>query len=86
MLEVQHHRAWYGIVTLDDSWFYPSPDPDINWLPRDKTVTEREPYTVQSKKLMLTVAWNPRGFHLIDVLAKGGKFNAVYFVAETPSA
>jgi hypothetical protein len=26
---------------------------------------------------MLTVVWNPRWFHLIEVLAKGGKLNAV---------
>jgi hypothetical protein len=26
--------------------------------------------------MMLTVVWNPHGFHLIDVLPKGGKFDA----------
>jgi hypothetical protein len=32
---------------------------------------------------MLTVIWNPLGFHLIDVLAKGCKFNAAYYATET---
>jgi hypothetical protein len=31
---------------------------------------------------MLTIVWNPRGFHLIKVIEKGRKFNAVYYIAE----
>jgi hypothetical protein len=31
---------------------------------------------------MLTIVWNPRGFHLTKVLEKGGKFNAGYHIAE----
>jgi hypothetical protein len=31
---------------------------------------------------MLTIAWNPREFHLIKVLEKGHKFNAGYYIAE----
>jgi hypothetical protein len=31
---------------------------------------------------MLTIVWNPRGFHLIKILEKGRKFNADYYVAE----
>jgi histone-lysine N-methyltransferase SETMAR len=31
---------------------------------------------------MLTIVWNPRGFHLIKVLEKGRKFNAGYYIAE----
>jgi hypothetical protein len=34
------------------------------------------------KKFMLTIVWNPRGFHLIKVLEKGRKFNAGYYTAE----
>jgi hypothetical protein len=30
---------------------------------------------------MLTIVWNPRGFHLIKVLEKGRKFNAGYYIA-----
>jgi hypothetical protein len=32
---------------------------------------------------MLTIVWNPRGFHLIKILEKGCKFNAGHHVAET---
>jgi hypothetical protein len=31
---------------------------------------------------MLTIVWNPRGFHLIKVLEKGRKLNAGYDIAE----
>jgi histone-lysine N-methyltransferase SETMAR len=31
---------------------------------------------------MLTIGWNPRGFHLINVLEKGRKFNTNYYIAE----
>jgi hypothetical protein len=31
---------------------------------------------------MLTIVWNPRGFHLIKALEKGRKFNAGYYIAE----
>jgi histone-lysine N-methyltransferase SETMAR len=31
---------------------------------------------------MLTVVWNPRGFHLIKVLEKGRKFNTGYYISE----
>jgi hypothetical protein len=27
---------------------------------------------------MLTIIWNPQGFHLMNVLPKGQKFNADY--------
>jgi hypothetical protein len=26
--------------------------------------------------MMVTIAWNPLGFHLLDALPKGNKFNA----------
>jgi hypothetical protein len=31
---------------------------------------------------MLTIVWNPLGFHLIKVLEKGRKFNTGYYIAE----
>jgi histone-lysine N-methyltransferase SETMAR len=82
MPEVQRDRAWYDIVTLDESWFYLSTDYEFVWLPRDKKVPERERHTIQSKKFMFTIVWNPRGFHSIKVLEKGGKFHAGHYIAE----
>jgi hypothetical protein len=34
------------------------------------------------EKFMLTIVWNPRGFHLIKVLEKGCKSNTGYYIAE----
>jgi hypothetical protein len=34
------------------------------------------------EKFLLTIVWNPRGFHLIKVLEKGRKFNAGYYIVE----
>jgi hypothetical protein len=33
---------------------------------------------VSSEELMETIAWNPDGFHLIEVLTKGEGFNTDY--------
>jgi hypothetical protein len=82
MVEAQCDRAWHDIVTLDESWFYPSTDHELIWLPRGETVPEPERYPVLSQELILTVVWNLRRFHLIDVLAKGRKFNTAYSAIE----
>jgi hypothetical protein len=82
MLEVQRDRAWHDIVTLDESWFYLRTDYGFIWLPRDEKVPERERHMVQSKQSMLTIIWNPCGFHLIKVLEKGRKFNSGDYIAE----
>jgi hypothetical protein len=42
----------------------------------------KENYTQFNRKFMLTIPWNPGGFHLIKVLEKGRKFNTGYYIAE----
>jgi hypothetical protein len=82
ILEVQRDPAWHDIVTLDESWPYLSTDYEFVWLPRDEKVPEREQHTIQLKKFVLTIVWNPRRFDLIKVLEKSRKFNAGYYIAE----
>jgi hypothetical protein len=36
MLEEQEQRIWHDIVTLDESWFYSSTNPESVWLRRDE--------------------------------------------------
>jgi hypothetical protein len=69
-------------VTLDESWFYfnLNTDHELIWLQPDGEIPERERRTIQSKKVMLTIVWNPSGCHLINVLPKGFKFNASFYV------
>jgi hypothetical protein len=38
--------------------------------------TLNEGHTVQSPKFILTIVWNPIGFHVLKALPKERKFNA----------
>jgi hypothetical protein len=69
-------------VTLDESWFYLHTDHELIWAQPDAEVPERELRTVKSQKAMLTLVWNPGGFHLVNILLKGFKFNASYYVTQ----
>jgi histone-lysine N-methyltransferase SETMAR len=40
---------------------------------------ERARHTIQDRKIMVTIAWNPLGFNLIVALPKGCTFNAEYY-------
>jgi hypothetical protein len=42
-------------------------------------VPDRERQTVQSPTLMLTIVWNPSGFHIVKALPKGRKFSTQYY-------
>jgi histone-lysine N-methyltransferase SETMAR len=49
------------------------------WTAPGEIVVDREPYTVQSPKFILTVMWNPIEFHVLKALPKGRKFNTQYY-------
>jgi ABC-type uncharacterized transport system YnjBCD substrate-binding protein len=68
MLEIQRLRCWHDILTLDESWSYLSTDHEMIWLQSDEKGPTQEWHTIQRKKLMLTMVWNPIGFHLINIL------------------
>jgi hypothetical protein len=82
MLEVQRDRAWHGVVTLDESRLYLSPDYEFVWLPRGEKFPKENNTQFNQKKSMFTIIWNPPWFHLIKVLEKGRKFNAGYYSVE----
>jgi hypothetical protein len=44
-----------------------------------ETPPERARYTIQHRKIMVTIAWNPLGFPLIVALPKGRTFNTEYY-------
>jgi hypothetical protein len=48
------------------------------WTGPGEMVVDRERHTVQSPTFMLTVVWNPIGFHVLKALPKGRRFNAQY--------
>jgi hypothetical protein len=76
VLSVQSTRQWHDIVTLDESWIYLFSEYDLMWTDPGEIVFDRERHTVQSPKFMLTVVWNPIGFHVLKALPKGREFNA----------
>jgi hypothetical protein len=80
MFEIQQVRYWHNIVTLDESWFYLSTDHEMISLQPDEKVPEIDPPAIQSRKLTLTIVWNLSGFHLINVLSNGRKFNMSHYI------
>jgi hypothetical protein len=70
MLQVQEQRAWHDIVTLGESWFCSSTDP------------ERGHVSAQCKQVMVTIVWNPTGFHVMRILPSECKFNSSYYQNE----
>jgi hypothetical protein len=45
------------------------------WLRRGETLPEKTRHTIQDRKSMITIAWNPLGFPLIVTLPKSRTFN-----------
>jgi hypothetical protein len=44
-------------------------------------VPGKELYMIQSPKFILIIAWNPSGFHVVDVLPKEQKLNTEYYMS-----
>jgi hypothetical protein len=82
MLGRQERRPWHDMVTLDESWFYLHIDHELIWAQPDAEIPERERHTIQSQKVMLTIVWNPGGFHLVNILPKRFKFNASSYATQ----
>jgi hypothetical protein len=78
----QHGRHWHDIMTFDDSWFCPNTYHEFIWQPFHGKLPERERNTIQSEKMTLTTVWNPNGFHVINVLSKGTKFNPDHYITD----
>jgi hypothetical protein len=72
-------------ITLDESFFYIHTDFEHMWLPVDEAPETRERHMISSEKLMVTIAWNLDGFHVIEVLPKGQKLNADYYCSSVPT-
>jgi hypothetical protein len=80
VLSVQSRQEWHDIVTLDESWVYLSSEHDLMWTAPGEIVVDRDRHTIQSPKFVLTIVWNPIGFHVLKALPKGRKLNAQYYI------
>jgi hypothetical protein len=66
------------LVSRDEATLGPSlaTDHEQIWLrPAGETAPERARHTIQDRKIMVTIAWNPLGFPLIMALPKRRTFN-----------
>ena len=52
------------------------------WLPVEEKPPTRTKKTIISKKYMITIFWNPNGFHVVEALADNMVFNSDYFINE----
>lgn len=80
ILENNKRDNFYNIITGDQSWFYYRYDPKGRWLFHDEDAYEAPVTTIDRKKIMLTVFWNPSGFLVVDFLPEGQKYNSEYFI------
>jgi hypothetical protein len=71
---IKHHGRQFTII-LDESRFYLSTDYEQIWLPVEEQPPERPRHTIEDPKMIVTIASNPLGVHLLDALPKGNPFN-----------
>jgi histone-lysine N-methyltransferase SETMAR len=81
ILQHQKDMTRHDIVTIDESWFYLTTDHQRIWLPEETEGPERERISFQSRKMMVTIIWNPTRLCRIVALPKGMKFNADYYIS-----
>jgi hypothetical protein len=74
------HQGWKYLVTLDEASFYFSNQHEQIWLPDQEYLPTIQRQTISSRKTMLTVVWNPHGFHLASLLPKGEKRTSQYYI------
>jgi hypothetical protein len=68
-------------VTLDETRFCLSIDRESIWHSSEDEALQMERKIVPTPKMKLKVICNPQGFHMIDALPKGNKFDARYSIS-----
>jgi hypothetical protein len=75
-LHAPWHDNWRHLATGDGRWFYSEYARGRLLTARDENMPEAENKTTAPRKSMLTVAWNPHGFHVVAMLPPRASFNA----------
>jgi hypothetical protein len=75
-LRTEQAKDWDEIMTPDESWFCDIPNHELRWLPPDESVPDCERFTIQSKKMILTIVWSPTGFAVLTAIESRCKSNA----------
>jgi histone-lysine N-methyltransferase SETMAR len=76
-LNVQFNGSAINLLVFRDEVTL-GPTHEQIWLRPGETPPERARHTIQDRKIMVTIAWNPLGFPLIVALPKGRTFNTEY--------
>jgi hypothetical protein len=79
-LESAQANEWQSLMTLDESWFYLSTSHEKVSIQAGQQPPETVKHMIGDRKMIVAIVWNPQGFHLVDVLPKGQKFNANYYI------
>ena len=80
ILKSANHHSWNYFVTGDESWFEYEYNYHQKWIAPSEKVPQIPKVMKTSKKVMLTIFWNPHGFLVVDCLPKGETFNAHYYI------
>jgi histone-lysine N-methyltransferase SETMAR len=67
-------------MTLDESWFDLWMSHETLWIQAGQQPPEMVKRMIGDGKMIVTIVWNTQGFHLVDALSKGQKFNANYYI------
>jgi hypothetical protein len=67
------HYGWHCVVTLEESWFYFATDHEQIWMRPEEEPPALSRRMIQDRKIMVTVAWNLLGFHIVKALPRGGQ-------------
>jgi hypothetical protein len=57
-------------------------DHEIIWMSPGENVFDQECHTIQSHKFMVTVIWNPIGFHIVKLSPTGDICNNLYYIGK----
>lgn len=80
VLESSQLQGWCDIVTGDQSWFKLQYGQNGAWLLPDDDSPEMDGSKISIEKVMVTIIWGINGFHIIDMMPKGNKYNSEYFI------
>jgi hypothetical protein len=74
-----NYQSWQVIITIDDLWFYFTTDYEQISLRPDQKPPEKPKHTIQENTIIVTIAWNPLGFHVLEALPTARIFDAEHY-------
>jgi hypothetical protein len=76
-LRAHAHDNWRHLDTGNEGWLYYEYVRDRIWAALDENTLKVDNRTIASMKTVLTVLWNPHGFHVVIILPPDESFDAL---------